>query len=280
MAYKTLLLVQTKSCEPKAPLDAAIGLARGIDAHLEVLCLGIDRSQFDMVGFAGAVPVALPSLIEDAQNEASDLLAKMRERLDPEDIRWSVDGDIVPPGMISGAVARRARYADLLLAALPRGKGSSAEAEAIVEAALFAARIPVLIVPDGAEATVQNRQVIIAWNDGEEALSAVRAAMPVLQSAKSVNIVVVDPPANGAERSDPGGALAQMLSRHGVHTDISVLARGPDTLAAMLCRHAAESGANMIVMGAYGHSRLMETLLGGVTRDMLKIASIPALMAR
>jgi nucleotide-binding universal stress UspA family protein len=280
MAYKTLFLVQTKEVGANSRLEEAVGLARDLDAHLEVLCLGIDRSQIDMVGFAGAVPIALPSMIEDAREEANTLTATLRERLEPEDIRWSQDADIVPPGMISGVVAQRARYCDLLVAAPPRAKDSSGEAETIVEAALFAAHIPVLMLPDRIRPTLRDRQVIIAWNAGDEALAAVHAAMPVLQAAKTVNIVVIDPPTNGVERSDPGGSLAQMLSRHGVHSDISVLTKGAESLAGTLCRHASERGADLIVMGAYGHSRLMETTLGGLTREMLQIAPVPVFMAR
>ena len=122
-------------------------------------------------------------------------------------------------------------------------------------------------------------RVIVAWNGSSEALSAVRAALPALIAAESVNIVVIDPPQHGPDRSDPGGALAQMLVRHGVNTEISILAKTMPRVSDLLLRHARDMDADMLVMGAYGHSRFREAILGGATRNMLENAKIPVLMA-
>ena len=103
--------------------------------------------------------------------------------------------------------------------------------------------------------------------------------MPLIQAAKTVNIVVIDPPSHGAERSDPGGALAEALSRKGIRCDISVLARTMPKVSDVLQRHISDVGGELLVMGAYGHSRFREAIFGGATRNMLESAEIPVLMA-
>lgn len=280
MPYKSLLTFVGAPGLAPAPLDTAMALARAEDAHLDIVCLGVDRSQADLVGFGTAAPVIVPNMLEEARDEAEELFAKVTARLMPEDIRWAAEQVVTPAGALSSVAGQRARYADLLIAAPPLGPRGGSEAEAIVEAALFDGHIPVLIVPNGAPLSLKALDVLIGWNDGDEALAAVRAALPILQSARSVRLVVIDPPVYGMDRSDPGGALAQMLARHGVQADIAVLAKSSESVAEVLLRQAGEQAANLIVMGAYGHSRLRETILGGATRDMLQKAKVPVFMAR
>ena len=105
------------------------------------------------------------------------------------------------------------------------------------------------------------------------------AALPLLQAAHLVNIAVIDPPQHGPERSDPGGMLCQMLVRHGVKAEVSVLARSMPRISDVLNRHVRDMDADMLVMGAYGHSRFREAILGGATRNMLEMAEVPVLMA-
>ncbi len=119
----------------------------------------------------------------------------------------------------------------------------------------------------------------MAWNESVEALAAIRAAMPLLEAAELVNIAIIDPPSHAPDRSDPGGALAEMLARHGITADVSVIARTMPRISDVLARHAADQEADMLVMGAYGHSRLREAILGGATRNMLEQADRPVLMA-
>jgi nucleotide-binding universal stress UspA family protein len=121
--------------------------------------------------------------------------------------------------------------------------------------------------------------VVIAWNRSNEAMAAIRAALPLLKAAETVSLAVIDPPSHGAERSDPGGMLCQMLARHGVHVDVAVLAKTMPRVTDVLNRHITDQAADLLVMGAYGHSRLREALFGGATREMLQLCPIPMLMA-
>jgi nucleotide-binding universal stress UspA family protein len=94
-----------------------------------------------------------------------------------------------------------------------------------------------------------------------------------------VQIVVIDPPAYGPERSDPGGLLCQFLVRHGVRAEVVVLAKALPRVSDVLARHIRDANADLLVMGAYGHSRFREAILGGATRDMLEKAEVPVFLA-
>jgi nucleotide-binding universal stress UspA family protein len=161
----------------------------------------------------------------------------------------------------------------------PYGDARGIEDVATVEGALFGYRTPILVLPPGLDTAVAPKSVVIAWNESLEALTAVRAAMPFLAQAAKVNIAIIDPPKHASDRSDPGGNIAELLARHGIRSDISVLAKTMPRVSDVLVRHVRDTDADLIVMGGYGHSRFREAILGGATRNMLEIAPVPVLMA-
>ncbi|MCE5973672.1 universal stress protein [Sinirhodobacter sp. WL0062] len=278
MSYKSILTIVTDPAAAGSQLETAIAVARRQDAHLDVLCLGVDRTQTGYY-YAGATAFVQQEVLDRAQKDAREVEAAVKARLGAEDIRWGADTLVVQIGAIATVVGLRARFADLVVMGQPYGKGRGQELEAIVEAALFEGQVPVLIVPDGYTGAAAAARVVVAWNQSNEAMSAVRKALPALKAAKLVDITVIDPPAHGPERSDPGGQLSQMLARHGVHAEVSVLAKTMPRISDVLNRHVRDTNADMIIMGAYGHSRFREAILGGATRNMLELAEVPVLMA-
>lgn len=282
MTWKTILTVLGDAGRLPV-LDAAVALARRMDAHLEVFCLGVDHSQIGYY-YAGASPAVFQDGIDRAMEGAQALEQTVRDRLGAvPDLRWSVDTAVAQAGGLTTLVGMRARFADVMVQDHPYGPASSPDAEAITEAALFEGHCPVLVLPSGADSAAlaaPPRKVIVAWNQSAESMAAVRRALPILVAAESVEITVVDPKPQGPERSDPGGALCQMLVRHGARAEIAVLARTQPAISDVLIRRARETGADLVVMGAYGHSRFREAILGGATRAMLERAPIPVLMAR
>ena len=120
---------------------------------------------------------------------------------------------------------------------------------------------------------------LLKGGDEQVSSTAIRKALPFLTKADTARIIVIDPPQHGPERSDPGGMLAQMLARHGVKCEIDVLSKTMPRVSDILNRHATDTAADMIVMGAYGHSRFREAILGGATRNMLEKATVPVFMA-
>ncbi len=278
MAYKTLLTVITDPTIAKPALERAIAMARAEEAHLDVLCIGVDRTQTGYY-YAGASAVFQQEVIEKAKEEAVAAETYANEHLANEGIPFAVDKAVAQLAGLGRLVAHRARFSDLVVLPRPYGKGCGQEQETIVESTLFEGQVPTLVVPPKTKANVQPKRIIIAWNESSEAMAAVRAALPALIAADSVNITVIDPPQHGPDRSDPGGALSQMLVRHGVKAEITVLAKTMPRVSDVLLRHARDINADMIVMGAYGHSRFREAILGGATRNMLENTKIPVLMA-
>ncbi|SDE28182.1 Universal stress protein family protein [Paracoccus isoporae] len=278
MAYKTILTVLSTEGQT-AQLDAAIGLARREDAHLDVFCLGIDHSQTGYY-YAGASAYVFQESIDASMAAAEKLEAQVRDRLAREDLRWSADSAVAQVGGLTTLIGMRARFSDLVVLTRPYGENAAPDAEAVTEAALFEGAAPVLIVPHAGLPEGFGRKVMIGWSQSEEALTAVRRALPLLKAAEQVEITVIDPSPHGPERADPGGALCRMLTRHGVTCDIAVLARTLPQTSDILNHRATEIGANLIVLGAYSHSRFREAILGGTTRNMLGKTGLPVLMAR
>ena len=273
--------IVTFVCDPSTDqqlLKAAVTLTGRMSGHLTVYCLGIDRTN-PGVYYAGANAIALQRTLAEAEKNAIEAKRYVNQKLEREDIDWSCLAIVVQIGALSGEVASRAQLADLILLPKPYGPDRGAENVAIIESALFGTDVPVLVLPDAQALADTPDRIVVAWNQSKEALSAIRNALPFLAQAAVVNIVIIDPPTHSPDRSDPGGALAEMLARHGVNTEISVLPRTMSNVSDILTRHTTEKNADMLVMGAYGHSRLREAILGGATRDMLEKAQIPILMA-
>ncbi|MBY0352437.1 universal stress protein [Tabrizicola sp.] len=280
MAYKSLLTVATSSEGVPGTVTAAAGIAQKLDAHLDCLALGVDRTQIGY-SYVGAGAVVIAAAMERAEVEAREAEAALNAALGAQELplRSSVESVVTQLGALTDVVAARARYADLVVLPLPYGKARGVEDEAVTEAALFEGMAPVLIVPPSGMKTIEPRRIIVAWNQTREALVAARRAMPFLRQAEMVQIVVIDPPTHGAERSDPGGLLCQLLVRHGVRAEVSVLAKTLPRVSEVLARQARDLDAELLVMGAYGHSRFREAILGGTTRDMLEHAEVPVFLA-
>ena len=278
MAFKTVLTIATDPDLLPGTVARAQDLAAGFDAHLDVLCLGVDRTQTGYY-YAGANALVLEQTIGRATAEAAALEADVRTMLGAAQLRWSVENGVAQLADIGRHVAARARFSDLVVLPMPYGEGRGIELEPVVEAAMFDGQVSVVVVPDAATATARPKRIVIGWNESAEALRAVRAALPLLQEADVVHVCVIDPPQHGPDRSDPGGALSQFLARHGVKAEIDVLSRTMPRISDVLMRHVRDVDADMVVMGAYGHSRFREAILGGATRNMLEHASVPVFMA-
>lgn len=280
MAYKSIFTVATNGAQIPLAIAGAAKMAEANDGHLDVLALGVDRTQVGY-SYVGAGAAMLQVSLERAEADARALEKAAKEAIAGEsaDLRVSTEAAVAQLGALADLVAQRARFADLVVLARPYGADQGAEDEAVIEAAMFEGQAPVLVLPEKGLTTATPKRVVIAWNQSREAMNAVRRAMPLLKSAEQVYITIVDPASHGPERSDPGGMLCQMLVRHGVHAEVSVLAKTLPRVSDVLARHVTDRDAELLVMGAYGHSRFRGAILGGATRNMLEKAEVPVLMA-
>lgn len=278
MSFKSISTIISDPALAGPVTKAAAAVAATHDAHLDVLCLGVDRSRMEYY-YAGANAMILQDAITRAGGEATAIETEVKRLLDQTAIRWGTDTRVTQMADLGRQVAQHARFSDLVVLPRPYGPNRDIDLEPIVEAALFEGRAPVLVVPDAGEVARLPKSALLCWNESAEALAAIKASLPLLAGAEAVRICIVDPPVHGPNRSDPGGMLAIWLARHGIRSEIDVIARTLPKTSEVILRHARDRGAEMIVMGAYGHSRFREAILGGATRNMLENADIPVLMA-
>jgi nucleotide-binding universal stress UspA family protein len=277
MAYKIIATILTDTDQSTEGLDASISLADRMGAHLDIYVVTISHTETSTYTM-GAEALMIAAQTHDAMAERDKIDAWLKDRMHEEMIRWSSQSATVQGPALTDYLAQKLRFSDLVV--LPRPYQDNPEAAALVEACLFAAERPVLMIPKGCKAPDAGGHVLMGWNDGAEALAAARAALPLLKQADVADICIIDPPVHAADRSDPGGAMAQYLMRHGTRSEVAVLAKTEMHVGNILLRRAKEVGAQLIVSGAYGHSRLREAVFGGATRDLLEAADLPILMSR
>lgn len=278
MSFKTLLAVVTDQAHLSDTVAQGMSIARALDAHLDVVCIGVDRTQTGYY-YAGMNAEVLQQTLQQAQQDAAGLAQAAKHQLGKSDLRWGVNETVCQLADIARFVASYARFADLTIVPRPYGEDRGVELEPAVEGAMFEGQAPVIVLPEAGPDLALPQRVAIGWNESAEALNAVRSALPLLVKAQTAHIVVIDPPKHGPNRSDPGGQLSQYLARHGVKVEIDVLSKTMPRVSDVMRRHVTDINADMIVMGAYGHSRFREAILGGATRNMLETCEVPVFMA-
>ena len=149
---------------------------------------------------------------------------------------------------------------------------------AIAESALFESGRPIVIVPYVQRAPLKLDRVMVCWDGSRAAARAISDSMPLLERAGSIEVVIVTND-RGKHDEIAGADMGLHLARHGVKVEVTRISRGKLDVVDALLSHAADSGADFMVMGGYGHSRLREFVLGGVTRGMLHSMVVPTLMS-
>jgi nucleotide-binding universal stress UspA family protein len=184
-------------------------------------------------------------------------------------------------GEITGVLAERARFSDLLvLGQYDTENPPSISAFTTPERVVVDAGTPVLVVPTRGSFDGAGRHVLLAWDGSRESARAFRDAMPLLQAAERVSLLAIDPDRQGHMHPDANPAeLVAHLARHGVSVKATEFSVGERNVTDILLVQAAQLHADLLVMGAYGHPRLLEFWLGGTTHDLLERAPIPVLMS-
>ena len=278
MAYHTLTTLIHSDTENPNILDASIDLARQLGAHLSVVLAGVNAVDPGLY-YAGVNTALMTTALNEADDAIHAMAKALSERMAHEDVAWDDVALVTPAANLGEALVNRARFSDLTILPQPYGPGRGFTDVVAVESALLESAAPVLILPHGAKTLAAPKRVLLPWDSGTPALAAARAALPFLVQAEEVVICVIDPPAHSPERSDPGGALAAFLNRHGATVRISVLPSTGQRISDVILYEAKSQGADMIVMGGYGHSRTRQYFLGGTTRRMLEHSPVPLFMA-
>ncbi|WP_421913293.1 universal stress protein [Mesorhizobium sp.] len=277
MRFKTIVAILQNEQDAERVLDCAVPLAARFQSHL----IGIH---------AEALPVPYTSATGFPDTEFLQVSADMsRERADKlqavflkhiEDsglsFEWrsleSFSGDSALTGISS------VRTADLIIAAQ---RESGGDPSADVDTLVYDAGRPVLVVPHSGPLVTTFKHVLLAWNGSKEAARAAFDALPFIIEAEKTDIVVIDPPDTLDESPESAGAeIAAALSRHGATVSVSVLNSGGVSVDDVIQTRVAETGADLLVLGAYSHSWLRQLLFGGVTRTVLRTVPVAAFLSR
>ena len=181
---------------------------------------------------------------------------------------------------LSSEAGVHAYYADLVVIARPESAGETSRPPDLAESLVLSSGRPIIVFPPGGTVS-RIRRVLVGWNARREAIRAVADALPLLVRAEAVEVLVVDHERHLADHGqEPGADIARHLARHGVHVEVRRLSSGGEELGRLVLSQAEVFCADLVVMGAYGHSHLSEWMFGGVTRTVLREAGLPILMSR
>ncbi len=270
MTIKTILLHLTDDPRNAARLASATALAQRHEAHLVGL---YTTAPLVVPGYVGAeLPAQVYADYEaDSEAKASEAEAMFNDAARKNGIsaEWRTDR-----GFARDALSAQAFYADLVIVGqtvpgddLPKGD------EGLPGDLALASGRPVLAIPGVGEYGTIGSKILLAWNGSREAARATADAMPLLEKASEILVVSAN-----MKASTPGIDIATHLARHGlkvetksIHADLSI--------GDILINTAADAGSDLIVMGAYGHSRLNELVFGGATRHVLEHMTVPVMMS-
>jgi nucleotide-binding universal stress UspA family protein len=276
--FKDLMVHLDGTDEDEVRLAHAESIAARFEAHLTGLCINpIPEYGSAFAGEPGFVVAdTVIQLEERARTEGEVVLARLKDRFARIDVPNEVRSILDFASDVPKLAASEARWADLFVASAPYRNGNSFVGDRIFEAVLFGAGHSIYVVPPGCKVRRDLRNVIVAWQDTRESARGVAEALPFLRASTHTRIVTVD--AEG-DRGEAAIDIAGHLDRHGVNVEITAIDAGEKTVAEVLIDEARKMSADLIVMGAYGHSRFREWILGGATREMLETSDVPVLIA-
>ena len=280
MNYPSILVPLDNQPECVTRTEAVLALAKAMGSHVtgvaptEVLDL---RANLNLASSVASMPIlGRDVLLENATRAALAF-----------DVACEIAGiasrkSLVEESDMSGALNRRGRVNDLVVLTQsdPRAHNGQAFRNPQIETTILASARPVLVLPYANAARTLGTRVLVAWDDSHAAARAIADALPLLRRAQSVHVMLFNQDAS----SDEGGlsndmaSVAEWLARHGVSARTQEETTTISVGDALLSR-AADQGADLIVMGAFGHARWRERLLGGTTRHLLGTMTVPVLMS-
>ncbi len=272
MTIRNILVQVDRDARNSVRIALAVNLAERHGAHLVGL--------FAYAGLPGTYPYAEGPLAqevlrryEDAtQGTAGKLRTEFERRAGSAGLshEWRMEEDRSPP-----ILATQARYADFVVVSQAvHGSSASGRGYDLAEEVVVASGSPTIVVPYAGTFDKAVGKVVIAWNGSRESSRAVRDAMPILRAADEVTVFSVNPDHDHL----PGAEIAGHLARHGVKTDVGHTIAGDIEVGDAILNAVSDHAADLLVMGAYGHTRFREFVFGGATRHILRHMTAPTLL--
>jgi len=278
--YRDIAVVTTDMPGDASALTAAAALARRYGAELEILqVLAMPLPAVD--AWALIPDPACTSRYADLRAQAARRSAEFQRRLPSLGVEGRVHTFEAFYESVAGMAATAARRADLGVIGRPLASSDAAAIHDRFAALLLESGRPVLLVPGDREPPkLPPRHALVAWSDTREAARAVHDALPLLEAAESVEILMVDPTANFLEdAANFGTTLCAHLERHGVAAHVVTEKTRGRYISGVILDRASRAKAQLIVAGGYGHTRLREWVIGGTTRDLFFDSPVPILFS-
>ncbi len=288
MAIRKLLLPLAGTSAGEAALSTALKVAQIWNAHVLALHVRVDSRDVAPLAGEGLSGAMIEEMMSATEKESADRAHAVHAMFDRFVARHQVS--LAEPragsthasasfaavtGREEDIVAQQARLADLTIVPHPQSEDDVSSSDAL-HAVLFDSGRPVMIAPHVPTSSIGTR-ICIAWNGTAESASGVQAAMPWMQRAEAIRVLT----AEGYQRRGPEAQdLAEYLALHGIKAEVATFLPVEKTVGLGLLKAARDFGSDLLVMGAYSHSRLRQLILGGVTRVVLEKAGIPVIMNR
>jgi len=279
MAYRTILVSLNELSRLPQLLGAAATAARSFGAHVSGLYVIPAVQLYPSMGFE-----AVPQVFDGNQTYFKDNEANVRtafeDAMKKEGLKFDLHVVQGATPSIADEVVTKGRSADLLIISATNPDETTGVEADFVEQTVMAAGRPIIVLPFKGDTKLNFNDIVLGWNGEREAARAAFDALPVLKAAKKVRIVRTDPQKDPSLKGSIAGAdLAETLARHGVKAEATSLPTSGDGAGQALLRCADDNGSDLIVMGAYGHSRLREYIFGGATQYILAHLNRPVLMS-
>ncbi len=257
--------------------DFALSVASAFDARVTALAF---QYRFEVPGTiigASALTAVIDAQRRETEKAAGDAIAKFERAAElagvPSEVRM-IETNLSGAAEMFGELART--Y-DVTIVRQKEPDKPSPE-ELLAEGALFGAGRPILIVPYIQKAPLKLNHVTVCWDGSRSAARAVGDAIPFLRKSKTIELLMVQPK-EGSRREVEGVDMAQHLARHDLKVELARTTVPDVKVAEAILSHIADRSSDLLVMGGYGHSRLRQFILGGVTREMMESMTVPVLMS-
>ncbi|MCC6611087.1 MAG: universal stress protein [Burkholderiales bacterium] len=277
MDYKTILVHVDDSPQWPDRFEVAAKLAGDFGAHLVGICV---MPRPELRSYVRSAEIA--EMMAQRTREAEARINASRETLIRRLSAQGLSGECrIVEGEPEDLAAVHGRYADLIIISqVDPGAPRASEIMRDIQSVIFAAGRPILLVPYIGGIKTLGTTVLIAWNASQEATRAVTDALPLLKRASKVIVMVVRPRSDAKRYGDvPGADIAAYLARHGVKVEVSTEEGEGIEVGELMLSRVADLNVDLVVMGAYSHSRLRELILGGATRTILESMTVPVLMS-
>jgi len=219
-------------------------------------------------------------VIEDQQKKLDQIVAEYRAQFEDISRRHGTRSEWRSLPHLSTEVGVHAYYAELVVVARPESAAQTAGPPGLTESLILSSGRPIILFPPHSKVS-QVRRILVAWNATRESVRAVADALPLLVKAEAVEVLIVGHEVHSSDQSkEPGADVARHLASHGAHVGVNRIAPDGQDVGRLLLSRAAAFGADLLVMGAYGHSYMTEWMFGGVTRTVFDEAALPVLMSR